>query len=345
MAKRRLLEHPGAVKQLLLEVGYPPDDENIDDLCMKIAIQEALVNSTFARGTLRHERTRHPRHASPKARGLLYVRILFELMAWPRPKKDDDVRLGRGGALPPSCPVNQKRKAFLVLGPPASGKSTISNRLADQHAAVILDSDYAKRKLPEYSDGILAPAVHTESVALIWGPETSKANSTKRTSAEVPTGLLDLVVTYGHNLVFPTTGSSTRTIRELRKRLREESYETHLVLVDLPPEKATLRAIHRFKKEQRYVPLAYVLDEVKDRPKRTFERIKSDPEWTSWAEYSTDVPRNMQPSLVDHSASFTPIEFEVTRSVVNGKTLEVDHKHEELEAKPSPGVVSSPDNS
>lgn len=75
--------------------------------------------------------------------------IIHELFTWKRLDNDDDIRLGKGGALPDSG-VKKERKAYILIGPPASGKSTVANRIAEKEGAIILDSDYAKRKLPEF---------------------------------------------------------------------------------------------------------------------------------------------------------------------------------------------------
>ena len=56
------------------------------------------------------------------------------------------------------------RKAFLVMGLPASGKSSaVAESVAKENGALIIDSDLVKEKLPEFSGGLLASAVHNES--------------------------------------------------------------------------------------------------------------------------------------------------------------------------------------
>lgn len=58
----------------------------------------------------------------------------------------------------------KERKAFIVIGLPASGKSSaVAEPLAQKYGALIIDSDEAKERLPEFTDGLLADAVHEES--------------------------------------------------------------------------------------------------------------------------------------------------------------------------------------
>jgi len=47
----------------------------------------------------------------------------------------------------------EAKRAVIVLGPPASGKSSISNPIARKINATILDPDEAKKVLPEYKGG------------------------------------------------------------------------------------------------------------------------------------------------------------------------------------------------
>ena len=100
----------------------------------------------------------------------LRSRIMEELTQRRRPENDDKLKLGSGGALP-KTPLLFEKKAFLIIGLPASGKSHLANITADQFGAVLVDSDYAKRKLPEYElySHIGAPLMHEESNAIVLG--------------------------------------------------------------------------------------------------------------------------------------------------------------------------------
>lgn len=62
----------------------------------------------------------------------------------------------------------KEREAWLVSGLPASGKNVaVSDPLAAEHGALIIDNDLMKQKLPEYGNGIGAAAVHEEASGII----------------------------------------------------------------------------------------------------------------------------------------------------------------------------------
>jgi CheY-like chemotaxis protein len=174
--------------------------------------------------------------------------------------------------------VRQERQAWIVIGPPAAGKSTIVEPLARQVGALVVDSDDVKAKIPEYRGGIGANAVHAES-------------------ADLAAELLSRAVVRGDNLALPRVGSEEAGLRRLIDGLREASYEVHLLLADLPVEKAANRAIQRFRRDGRFVPLGYLINAVGDRPATYFETLKG--EVATHARYSTDVAEGEAPRFVE----------------------------------------------
>lgn len=83
------------------------------------------------------------------------------------------IKFGVGGSKPSKL-LSQK-KAFIVIGLPAAGKSGIANKIADITGSYIIDNDYAKRKIPEYYDSPIGASVtHEESDAIIFGNKTQK---------------------------------------------------------------------------------------------------------------------------------------------------------------------------
>lgn len=169
------------------------------------------------------------------------------------------------------------RQAVIVLGPPAAGKSTIADPLAAEFRALVIDSDAAKAKLPEFQGGIGAMAVHAES-DMIAGEMAGRA------------------IEAGDNLVLPLVGKTLDNIRQRIQFLREAGYKIHLVLADLPNEKAVNRAIKRFREEGRFVDPDYVRS-VGDSPASTYNALKSEAD--SYARYSNEVPRGSQPQLIE----------------------------------------------
>lgn len=152
----------------------------------------------------------------------LRKQIIHELFTLKRLGDDDDIRLGRGGALPDSG-VKKERKAYILIGPPASGKSTIANRIAENEGAIILDSDYAKRKLPEFEYECGATLVQNESNSIIFGFDDNNN----------PFKLKDLyimAVNSQYNVVIPKVGQSVDGILKIAEFLYEKENDSRPLL-------------------------------------------------------------------------------------------------------------------
>ncbi|UTA66588.1 zeta toxin family protein [Emticicia sp. 21SJ11W-3] len=208
-------------------------------------------------------------HVTEKERWELRTRIVEELTTQRRLHDDDDICLGKGGSLPTS-EIKNERQAFLVIGLPASGKSSVSTIIAEKYGAVILDSDYAKRKLPEYEE-FGASIVHEESNALILGSSIMIGKPKDFRT------LLELASYEGSNIVIPKIGHSRDSIKQLVEVLiNTYKYNVHLTLISLDRSIAVTRAIHRFYYTKRYVPLSMIFDDYSNEPTNTYHKLKSE---------------------------------------------------------------------
>lgn len=147
------------------------------------------------------------------------------------------------------------KRAVIVLGPPASGKSSISNPIARKINATILDPDEAKKILPEYKGGLGTSAVHRES-------------------KEITNELREIVAMKGDNVVVPTVGDEPEKISNMVSYWKNRGYEVDLVDVVVPSQEARTRMLKRFANTGRLIPFEYV-DEVGDLPTETYDIIKS----------------------------------------------------------------------
>ena len=177
----------------------------------------------------------------------------------------------------------KERKAFLVMGLPASGKSTIAETVAKDNGALIIDSDMAKEKLPEFNGGLLATAVHDESTLI--------ANR-----------ILDSALLHGDNVVLPVVGSYEIDLQEKIQLLKSEGYEVNLYHVALTIEKALERAQNRFKETGRLVSTTYIKS-VGLKPKENYDKLKTNEGVDSYAEWSNDVDRGQGPRLLERSTA------------------------------------------
>lgn len=174
-------------------------------------------------------------------------------------------------------PVKQERKAVVVIGPPAAGKSTIANQIAMRMQAAIPDADEAKKIMPEYDDGIGASATHEESGYL----------------AEIVT---ERLMIEGDNLVIPKVGGKAASINRLSDTLKKMGYTVDVVLMDVPPQEAFRRMIGRYVRTGRLIPPHY-FDEVARAPAQVFEELKGARNQDGYAKVRSD--RDVLPRIVE----------------------------------------------
>ncbi|MDO4267046.1 MAG: zeta toxin family protein [Eubacteriales bacterium] len=256
----------------------------------RIAAAERNMKDYSQVPTLTHGDNRDYEYRDDKIREDLRKRIVEELKRKKRLKSDDEIRLGRGGAKPKTLLKNEK-KAFFLIGPPASGKSTIASDLADYAGAYILDSDYAKRKLPEYDNQIgAASLVHEESDALVFSYNLKGKGN-----------LLAFCVDNGYNMVIPKIGHRRDSILKLSSKLKQFGYFTFLISIDLDRVKATQRAYNRFIKSGRYVPLSLVFDYYANEPTLNYFKIRQlfASSFDGYAQVTTDVPFGQKAELLE----------------------------------------------
>lgn len=175
--------------------------------------------------------------------------------------------------------VAAKRQAHLVIGPPAAGKSSIAEPLATLTRSLLIDSDQAKEKLPEFEGGVGAAILHEESSRI------AKSIIRRATNA-------------GLNIVHPIIGKSLESVRRLRDDLVAEGYDVHLVHSHLEAHEAAKRAVTRFEKTGRFVDPAYVLS-VGNKPRENYEILKGEGGFKSYEQYSQDVPLGDSPRLIE----------------------------------------------
>ncbi|WP_339880589.1 hypothetical protein [uncultured Algoriphagus sp.] len=165
---------------------------------------------------------------------------------------------------------------------------------------MILDSDYAKRKIPEFYDGAgSASLVHDESDLIIFG------SSDVETPEDFQT-LFQIALRENLNLVIPKIGHNLKSVYQLGSTLKQMGYETHLVCVNLDRKKATIRAIGRFMKTGRYVPLGLIFDGYANDPLGTYFLLKDGIDvdhvpYDSFGLVGTDVAIGEKPRILQAS--------------------------------------------
>lgn len=207
----------------------------------------------------------------------------------------------------PQTPIVAGKRAIIVLGPPAAGKSSIANPIARKHNAAIIDADEAKKFMPEFAEGRGANAVHEESAQI----------------AEVA---LAQALGDGINVVIPKVGGNDKSIKKLIERLRNYGYEIDIVGMDVKAEVAMSRMIQRFINEGRYVPYNY-LKSVGDKPMTTYNNIKREGLADGYAHIDNNATTRTAPKPV----------IEDTRGLLEGTDLRL--RRDRLEG---PGMGGQP---
>ncbi|HHW41250.1 MAG TPA: hypothetical protein GXX19_08900 [Syntrophomonadaceae bacterium] len=179
--------------------------------------------------------------------------------------------------------AKKEGKVFLIMGLPASGKSSLADPIAEREGALVIDSDKVKEILPEYEGGKYAGAVHKESGDIVENFIMPRALENK------------------DNIVLPVVGKDLKKMRERIDLFKAAGYKVHLVFTDLPVEKAVERAIARWKSTGRFVDPAYIVNEVGLLPRQNYDILKSEKGVDSYEAYSTDVPQGESPRLLEKS--------------------------------------------
>lgn len=265
------------------------DEYRFEKAVMDVASVEMSTERVLGKDTLCSSAYRVPRYKTDESRKDLRKRIFSELKEKKRLNDDEKIELGKGGALPKTG-LKQNRQAFYVIGLPASGKSEISALLSDNYGAIILDSDYAKRKFPEFKTDYGATVVHEESSIVVFGGAGKYA---------VEESLLGFAVKNGYNIVIPKIGDVCSKVFDFSKLLSECGYDVHLILVRLDREKAVHRAFARFAKTRRYVPLSLIFDVYSNDPTITFyDLLRTKQVFKSYTMISADVPKGEQKKVI-----------------------------------------------
>lgn len=244
-------------------LDIPKDNPNFYDYVVDIVKEERYP--MFAHDTLVNQDIRSEHYRQENDRNNLRKQIFKEMMTLKRLADDEQVCLGYGGAMPHCKVVGSQRKAFYVMGLPASGKSSICGKLCDMFGAFLLDSDLVKRKLPEFGGLSGATIVHKESSIITMGGNFEGVRFHS---------LMEECFLNGYNICLPKIGSKISDTIRLFKILRNCGYTIFVVLVTLDRLDATQRAHNRYKRTHRYVPLSMIFDGYANDPILCYYRLR-----------------------------------------------------------------------
>ena len=174
-----------------------------------------------------------------------------------------------------------ERKAIIVLGLPASGKSSISDRLENITGSYIIDADNIKKRIPEYQqDKKNLSVVHSESV-------------------NISNTMMSELSSQGANMIIGKVGGYYEDIKDIVDNLSKDGYTCDVILNDVPFDITIERNLERYKqgKTDRIVPLSVIYDsdgKIQD----TYDRLMELDNVNGGAIYSNDVPYGQAPKLI-----------------------------------------------
>lgn len=143
------------------------------------------------------------------------------------------------------CVAKDKPIAIFTGGSPASGKSYFIKKNAkylDDDNIFKLDADEIRSKLPEYEG---------------WN-----ANTTHLETQDIVNTLLNRIgsETCRYDLIYDGTMNKAKKYFELIKKVRDLGYKVYIIFMDIPYHEAKKRALLRYQRSGRYVPMEVIDD-------------------------------------------------------------------------------------
>lgn len=170
----------------------------------------------------------------------------------------------------------KNRQAWVLIGMPACGKSTLETPLSQDNGALVVDGDEIRAGLPE---------IATRGGAYV-----------EKEKVFVHDSVIERAARAGDNLVLSYAPNSPATVQRVLQELKGHGYQTHLYCLQLPVDKAIPRSIGRFEATGRLAdPIGEYLSQ--DAPTAVYDALKGSRWVDEYRKYSTDVPRGAMPTL------------------------------------------------
>lgn len=176
------------------------------------------------------------------------------------------------------------KRMDIIIGLPAAGKSSaLVEPISELCKSRIVDSDDAKKMLPEYKDGWGAGIVHKESQKI-----------SKRQLKEA--------LSKGENIVYPRVGGDCKELEDQILNAKEKGYKVYVHLNDLDKNKALGRMINRFLETGRFIN-PDLITKYGNSIEETYQTLKKSNIIDGYSKWSNDVPLGYRPKLIECSDS------------------------------------------
>jgi len=160
------------------------------------------------------------------------------------------------------CIERDEPIAILMGGSPASGKSTFLKKYAPyllREEILKIDADEIRAKLPEYK-GYNASQTHLETKDIVNTLLSDR----------------NIGIPCRFDLIYDGTMNNTKSYLPLIRLLKNDGYKVFIVYIDkVPKDVIVKRALERYKKSGRFVPLE-VIDDFFEKGTTAFEQLKKE---------------------------------------------------------------------
>lgn len=159
-------------------------------------------------------------------------------------------------------PTPGKKEAIVLMGAPASGKSTIVRTLnVDQERFVVTDADNVKEKLPEYNQGVMQRA-------------RNSAKLVHEESSDIVGRMRKMAIDTDRNIVIDGTGANYNKYIVQIKELQSKGYEVTLIYAHSDKKTGVERAMARAEKTGRFIPPEFIEDAYDKIPSNFHKLVK-----------------------------------------------------------------------
>lgn len=183
--------------------------------------------------------------------------------------------------------VIRESRLDIIVGLPGSGKSSaLADVISQEFNSRIIDSDEAKKMLPEYNNGWGASIVHNESKLI--------------SDTQLKESMLK-----GENIVLPRVGGNYKVIDQIVSMAKQLGYSVYIHYVELSREKALGRMLDRFINTGRFMS-PEIIDKYDNsidgnKIEKTYEYFKKGGNINGYSKWNNDVGRGESPILIEQS--------------------------------------------
>lgn len=186
--------------------------------------------------------------------------------------------------------IKHEKRLDLIIGVPAAGKSSaLAEPISEMYGSRMIDSDEAKKRIPEYRDGYGASLVHKESQKI-----TEKH--------------FEMSLSKGENLVYQRVGSDYNAMEKIISQAKGYGYSVYVHYNELEKNKALGRMLERYLTTGRFLqPELY--EKYGKSISDTFDKLTTakskdgKPLIDGHSKWDNDVPFGTPPRLVTYSSS------------------------------------------